>query len=301
MVTTSTTPASSTKSTPAPSGTRIPRRRGAGLWRRNVLPTTFLWVLVLLMAFPLLWFLLSSFKPGSELFSYPLSFLPRDWTLGGYVDAFDRVDFLRYLRNSTIVATVTTALTVFLCATTGYALAKYRNPWLSVLGLCILSMTMLPGEVILNPLFIVIRDLGLYNSLLGVIVPTVVTPTGVFMFRQFFLSVPDELLQAARIDGASEYRIFFGIMMPLARPIALTLAIISFQWRWNDYILPLIVLGDPKNYTLQIALRSLVGADNINWSVLLAASVLSMLPLVVLYLVFQRYITSSNINAGLKD
>jgi alpha-1,4-digalacturonate transport system permease protein len=279
----------------------VPRRRGAGLWRRNVLPTTFLWVLVLLMAFPLLWFLLSSFKPGSELFSYPLSFLPREWTLDGYTDAFERVDFFRYLRNSMIVATATTVITVFLCATTGYALAKYRNPWLSVLGLCILSMTMLPGEVILNPLFIVIRDLGLYNSLLGVIVPTVVTPTGVFMFRQFFLSIPDELLQAARIDGASEYGIFFRIMMPLARPIMLTLAIISFQWRWNDYILPLIVLGDPKNYTLQIALRSLVGADNINWSVLLAASVLSMIPLVALYLVFQRYITSSNINAGLKD
>jgi alpha-1,4-digalacturonate transport system permease protein len=259
-----------------------PRRAVRGKFARSVIPTTLLWVLAALMAFPLLWFLLSSFKPGSELFSYPLSFFPRTWTIDGYTEALDRFDFFRYLFNS-------------------FALAKYRNPWLSVLGLCILSMTMLPGEVILNPLFIVIRDLGLYNSLLGVIIPTVITPTGVLMFRQYYVSVPDELLDAARIDGASEYGIFFRIMLPLGRPIMLTLGIISFQWRWNDYILPLIVLGDPNTYTLQIALRSLVGAENIQWSVLLSASVLSMIPLVVLYLVFQKYITSANINTGLKD
>lgn len=280
---------------------RQKNRKQKGRFRRSVGPTTLLWVLALLMLFPLLWFLLSSFKPGSELFSYPLTFFPQNWTLDGYGTALERVDFGRYLLNTTIVATVTTLITVFLCASTGYALAKYRNPWLSVLGLCILSMTMLPGEVILNPLFVVVRDLGLYNSLAGVILPSILTPTGVFMFRQFFVTIPDELLQAARIDGASEIGIFFRIMLPLARPIMLTLGIVSFQWRWNDYIFPLIILGDPDKFTLQIALRALVGAENIDWSVLLAASVLSMIPLVALYLVFQRYITSSNINAGLKD
>lgn len=295
------TPKTNTYSIVVPGGSSRPRRSFRGRFARAFVPTTLLWVLAALMAFPLLWFLLSSFKPGSELFSYPLSFFPREWTLEGYTQALDRFDFFRYLLNSFIVAAISTILTVFLCATTGYALAKYRNPWLSVLGLCILSMTMLPGEVILNPLFIVIRDLGLYNSLLGVIIPTVITPTGVLMFRQYYVSVPDELLDAARIDGASEYGIFFRIMMPLGRPIMLTLGIISFQWRWNDYILPLIVLGDSKSYTLQIALRSLVGAENIQWSILLSASVLSMIPLVVLYLVFQKYITSANINTGLKD
>lgn len=277
------------------------RRRTQGRIRKSIVPTTMLWVLAVLMLFPLLWFLLSSFKPGSELFSYPLSFFPREWTLDGYAAALERIDFARYFLNTAIVATVTTVLTVALCAMTGYALAKYKNPWLSVLGLCILSMTMLPGEVILNPLFIVIRDLGLYNSLAGVIIPSIITPTGVFMFRQFFITIPDELMQAARIDGASEFGIFFRIMMPLARPIALTLAIMSFQWRWNDYIFPLIILGNPDQFTLQIALRALVGAENIEWTILLSASVLSMLPLIALYLVFQRYIKSSNINAGLKD
>lgn len=277
----------------------LSRRRASAT--RAIPATTMLWVLAILMAFPLLWFLLSSFKGGGELFSYPLSFLPRKWTVDGYVRAWARVDFLRYFSNTLVVATITTALTVFFCATAGYALAKYRARWLSVLSLFVLSMTMLPGEVILNPTFSVVLHLHLYNNLFGVILPSILTPTGVFMFRQFFVSVPDELLDAARIDGSSELSTFFRIMVPLARPIMLTLAIISFQWRWNDYIFPLIILNDPHKFTLQIALRSLIGAQNIDWAILLAASVISMVPLMVLYLVFQRYITSSDIGTGLRD
>ncbi len=301
MVTT--TPTTTPPVTPTPPTTTAPvaRRRRKGGFRRAIVPTTFMWVLAVLIAFPLLWFLLSSFKPGGELFSYPLSFLPRSWSVDGYQRAWERLDFLQYFSNTLVVAVVTTALTVMFCASAGYALAKYRTPWLSVLALCVLSMTMLPGEVILNPTFAIVRDLGLYNNLWGVIAPSILTPTGVFMFRQFFVSVPDELIDAARIDGARELSIYLRIMVPLARPLMLTLAIISFQWRWNDYIFPLIILKDPDRYTLQIALRSLIGAENVDWSILLAASVLSMIPLVVLYLVFQRYITSSDINTGLRD
>lgn len=295
---TTTAPQTTKRSALAP---RPPQRRKTGEIRRSILPTTMLWVLAILVAFPLLWFLLSSFKGGGELFTYPLSFLPKEWTVDGYVRAWERLDFVRYFGNTLLVASVTTALTVFFCATAGYALAKYRAPWLSVLALCILSMTMLPGEVILNPTFTVVRDLGFYNSLIGVILPSILTPTGVFMFRQFFITIPDELLDAARMDGAKELTIFFRIMLPLARPIMLTLAIISFQWRWNDYIFPLIILSDPKNFTLQIALRTLIGSQNIDWAILLAASVISMIPLVLLYLVFQKYITSSDINTGLRD
>lgn len=289
-----------TTSASARAATRAGTRRGTTV-RRAILPTLLLWVLAFVMAFPLLWFILSSFKGGGELFSYPLSFLPREWTIDGYVRAWDRVDFVRYFSNTLFVAVVATTFTVCVCATAGYALAKYRSWWLSIVTMCVLSMTMLPGEVILNPTFTVVRDLGLYNSLFGVILPSILTPTGVFMFRQFFLSVPDELIDAARIDGARELSIFMRIMVPLARPIMLTLAIVSFQWRWNDYIFPLIILGDPNKFTLQIALRSLVGAENVEWTILLAASVLSMIPLVLLYLVFQRYITSSDIGTGLKD
>ena len=121
------------------------------------------------------------------------------------------------------------------------------------------------------------------------------------MFRQYFKTIPDELLEAARIDGVGEFGAFWRIMLPLARPIAVVLAIFSFQWRWNDYIWPLIVVGDERKFTLQIALRSIVGAENIDWPLLLAASVMSILPLVLIFIVFQKYVMNEDINAGLKD
>jgi alpha-1,4-digalacturonate transport system permease protein len=278
-------------------------RRGnrEGRARLSVPLTVLMWVIAAIYALPLLWFLLSSFKPGSELFSYPLSMIPRQWTFQGFVDAWERVDFAQYFLNTATVAIVTTVLTVFFSACTGYALAKYNNKGTRLFFVSILATTMLPTEVILNPTFSVIRDLGLYNSLAGIIVPSVLTATGVFMFRQFFLTVPDDLLHSARIDGASELAIFFRIMLPLSRPILFTLAIFSFQWRWNDYIWPLIVLNDPKWYTLQVALRSIVGAENIDWPVLLGASVISILPLVLVFAVFQKYVLNADVSAGLKD
>ncbi|UFU07673.1 carbohydrate ABC transporter permease [Ruania halotolerans] len=270
--------------------------------KKSVAPgTILLWVLVAVYAFPLLWFVLSSFKPGSELFSLPLSILPENWTFSGYEAAWSRFNFARYFMNTGIVAVVTTALTVLVSSMTGYALAKYKAWWLNVFFMCVLATTMLPTEVIMPSTFVVIRDLGLYDSLPGIIIPSIVTATGVFMFRQYFKTVPDELLEAARIDGVGEIRTFFSIMLPLAKPMAVTLAIFSFQWRWNDYIWPLLVLNDPNQYTLQIALRSIVGADNIDWSVLLSASVISLLPMIILFLIFQRQIMSADMNSGLKD
>ena len=164
----------------------------------------------------------------------------------------------------------------------------------------ILLTTMLPTEVIMSPSFLVVRSLGLYNHLSGIILPSIITCTGIFMFRQFFMSLPGDLAQAARIDGASEFQLFFRIMMPLSKPVMMTLAIFSFQWRWNDYMWPLLVLNDPKQYTLQVALRALVGAEQTDWTVLLPASVISMIPLVLIFIVFQRYITNANISAGFK-
>lgn len=288
---------------PATEPVRYRRARAPlGLRIARAAPTTItLWVVAGIFLFPVLWFVLSSFKPGGELFTYPLTILPEHWTFDGYVQAWERVNFSLYFRNTLVVATVTTVLTVIVSAATGYALAKYRAWWLSALFMCVLATTMLPTEVILSPTFVVIRDLGLYNQLPGIIIPSILTASGIFMFRQFFKTVPDDLIEAARIDGAGELTIFFRIMLPLARPIALTLAIFSFQWRWNDYIWPLLVLGDPKSFTLQVALRSLIGAENIDWTVLLPASVISILPLLAIFLVCQRYIMSSDLNSGIKD
>ncbi|WP_327592138.1 carbohydrate ABC transporter permease [Streptomyces chartreusis] len=278
-----------------------PRGGRSGGLRQAVSATTLLWIMACLYGLPVLWFVLSSFKPAGDLFSLPLTVLPHDPTLSGYSAAWDSANFSQYFVNTAIVCVITTILTVGASCCTGYALAKYDNTWLKVFFICILATTMLPSEVMLAPEFLVVRDLGLYNSLGGIILPAVLTATGCFMFRQFFLTVPDELIEAARIDGARELSIFLRIMVPVSRPIMLTLAILSFQWRWNDYIWPLLMLNDPSKFTVQIGIQSLVGAQNINWSVLLGGSVISMIPLILVFLVFQRYVMNANINAGLKD
>jgi alpha-1,4-digalacturonate transport system permease protein len=267
----------------------------------SILLTSIVAILAVAYAFPILWLLLSSFKPGSELFSYPLKFFPDEITLGNYEYAWSTMEFTKYVLNTLMVTVTTTVLTVLASASCGYALAKYKYKWLSVFFLCILATTMLPTEVIMNPTFTVIQKLGLYDSLWGLIIPSINTATGIFMFRQFFQTVPDDLLEAARIDGAHEGKIFFRLMLPIAKPIIITLAIFSFQWRWNDYVWPLIVISDPNKYTVQVALRSIVGADNIDWVLLLSASVISILPMVLLFTVFQRYIMDTGASSGLKD
>ncbi|WP_459481502.1 carbohydrate ABC transporter permease [Clostridium saccharoperbutylacetonicum] len=260
-----------------------------------------LWIVAFLYLFPLLWFILSSFKPGSELFSYPLTLLPKNPTFDNYVNSWSTLDFFTYILNTSKAAIITTILTVLASASCGYAFAKYDRKWLKFFFMCVIATTMLPTEVIMNPTFSVIKMLGLYDSSAGIIIPSINTATGIFMFRTFFVSVPDDLIESARIDGASEGKIFFRIMLPLAKPVIMALSIFSFQWRWNDYIWPLIVLNDPKKYTLQVAIRSLVGAENINWSLLIGASVISLIPLLLVFIVFQRYILDSNVTSGLKD
>jgi alpha-1,4-digalacturonate transport system permease protein len=282
-------------------GVRRRRRLFGPESTRYLSATTLMWILACAYGFPLVWFILSSFKPAGDLFSYPLTLFPAHWTTTGYTKAWNSFNFYQFFGNTLIVAITTTVVTVVVSCCTGYALAKYQNRWLKAFLVCILATTMLPTEVMLAPSFVVVRDLGLYNSLLGIIVPSILTATGVLMFRGFFLTVPDELIEAARIDGAKELGIFFRIMVPISRPIMLTLAIFSFQWRWNDYIWPLLVLNNPDQFTLQIGIQSIVGAQNVNWSVLLGASVISIVPLVLIYLVFQKYVMNVNINAGLKD
>jgi alpha-1,4-digalacturonate transport system permease protein len=286
---------------PRPPATRRRKKGTTGELPKKVWATTIMWLMVVVYGFPVLWFLLSSFKPAGELFSYPLTFFPKNPTVKGFTQAWTSFDVAQYFVNTLIVAVSATLLTIVASAACGYALAKYNSWWIKAFTVCILATTMLPGEVLLAPLFLVVRDLGMYNSLSAVVVPSVITATGTFMFRQFFLTVPDDLLEAARIDGSSELSTFLRIMLPLSRPIMLTLAIFSFQWRWNDYIWPLVVLNDPSKYTIQIGVATIVGAENVNWSVLLGASVLSMIPLVAIYLVFQKYVMNADINAGLKD
>lgn len=262
--------------------------------------TIALYIVAIAYLFPIVWLLLSSLKSGGELFSFPLSILPENPTLENYTYSWNTMDFMKYFINTMFVAVTTTILTVLASATCGYALAKYKYKWLNVFLICMLATTMLPTEVIMTPTFSVILNLGLYDKLAGLIIPSINTATGIFMFRQYFLTVPNDLIESARIDGANEGRIFFNMMLPIAKPVVITLAIFSFQWRWNDYIWPLLVVSDPDNYTVQIALRSIVGADNIDWVLLLASSIISLVPMFIIFIVFQRYIMDTSATSGLK-
>ena len=257
-------------------------------------------VFALIWVFPVVWLVLSSFKPGSELFTFPLTLFPKNFSLAGYISTFSRYNVFRATYNTAFITFFATIITLVMSCMCGYALAKYHYKWLSVFFMCMLATTMLPTEVIMSPSFTVILNLGLYNTLWGAIIPTVGTMTGVFLMRQFFISIPNELLEAARIDGANEGRSFVQIMVPLCRSQIAILAIFSFRWRWNDYVWPLLALTRPEMYTLQLQLRTLSGAEAVDWSALLSFSVLTMIPVLSIFIIFNRQIMSSEVSSGVK-
>jgi alpha-1,4-digalacturonate transport system permease protein len=217
-----------------------------------------------------------------------------------YVQPFLQLDFLTYLRNSVFVTVVATAITLLTNSMAAFALSKYRFTGRSLVMLLIIATLMVPLSVILVPLFSVVAAMGLFNSLWGVILPTVATPTGVFLLRQYMLTIPDELLDAARMDKASEWQIYWRIVLPLTAPALAVLAIFSVVWRWNDFLWPLIVLSRSDLYTLQVGLNAFAGQLNVQWHYVLAMTVLTMLPVVVVFAFLQRFITAGIAGTGLK-
>ena len=267
---------------------------------QKVLVYGLLIALAALWLFPVIWIFLSSFKGTTELYRFPPTFLPETFTIDHYINAFNKGNFGRYFLNSAIVAIISTVLLLLINSMAGFALAKYRFKGNAFILLAFISTLMIPLEVIMIPIFKVLSFLGLYNSLLALIIPPAATPTGVFMLRQYLLSVPDELLEAARIDGASEWRIYWKIMLPLCQPILAALAIFSFMWRWDDFLWPLIAISDPSKYTLQLALSNFIGEFNVDWGSLLAMSVITMIPVLIVFLVFQKQLVSSMATSGMK-
>ena len=209
-------------------------------------------------------------------------------------------NFLRYFWNSTFVTVVATLLTLVVNAMAAFALSKYRFRGRDAMVVVIVSTLLIPPTVILVPLFITVSTLGMLNTLWGVIIPAVATPTGVFLLRQYMLTIPDELLEAARMDGASEWKIFWRIMLPLALPALSVLAILSVMWRWNDFMWPLIVLTQSEVFTLQLGLSTFKGELNDNMHHLLAMTVLTLLPVTLVFVVLQKHITTGIANTGLK-
>lgn len=249
---------------------------------------------------PILWVLLSSLKLQSELFTYPLTIIPAAPTLANYVGAFRDAAFLTYFKNSAFVAVTATLITILINVMAGYALSKFYFPGRDLIFSVMIGTLMIPLQAIMVPIFLLLKELGLLNTLWGIIIPPAATPTGIFLSRQYITTIPNSLIEAARIDGAGEFLIFRRVIVPLAKPIIATLAIFSFMWRWNDFLWPFIVISVKRKMTLQPALANFVGQYQINWASLLALTVVTMIPMVVVFLSLQKYFVAGLTSGGVK-
>ena len=277
-------------------GIARPPRRGDGPLR--LVTYVVLLAICVAMVFPFAWMLTSSLKPFEEIFAGD-TFLPQNPTIANYVSLFEQADALAKIWNSLFIAVTATTLSVFLCALGGYAFAKFRFPGRALLFSIMLASMAIPFAVVMVPLFVMMRNtFDWIDTPWPLIVPGAANAFGIFFMRQYMFSVPDEMLDAARVDGASEFGIFLRIVLPTSIPGLVSLAIIFFMASWNNFLWPSAVLRSPENYTVPLMLNSLQGPPGRTaFDVLMAGSVVSLLPLLVVFLVLQRHLIAG-ITAG---
>ena len=250
---------------------------------------------------PFAWMFLGSIKPTGEIVANPSVWLPRSPTLGNFQQLLSKQNFALYFFNSTLVAVTCVAGNLLFSSMAGYAFAKLEFAGKRLLFGLVLAMLIIPGVTTFVPLFVLVSNLGLSNSYLGLILPFVVTPLGVFLMRQFINDVPDSLVEAARLDGAGDARIFLRVVLPLCRPPLATLAILTFLAQWNNFLWPLVIAQTEDHYTLPVALALFsVGANGTNYGLLLAGAVTVVTPIVLLFLVLQKQFIQGIANTGLK-
>ncbi|MAP63501.1 MAG: sugar ABC transporter permease [Microbacterium sp.] len=285
--------------TPAsPPPPRRRRRRGFG---PRALTYTVLTVGLVLWLIPFVWMLLGSLKTQGEILQRPPTWLPQNPTLENFAAWFGPLDFWQFFANSAIVAIATVLGNLVFCSMVGYALAKMEFPGKRVLFLLVMVTLMVPGVVTFVPLFVMVSSLGLVNTYPALILPFVTAPVGVFLMRQFMLGIPEPLLEAARLDGAGEWRIFTRIVMPLCGPPLATLGILTFLSSWNNFLWPLVAAQTEEMYTLPVALSLYsTGQNATNYGLLLAGSVLVITPIIVLFVFLQRWFIRGVATTGLK-
>jgi alpha-1,4-digalacturonate transport system permease protein len=257
-------------------------------------------VLVVFML-PPLWLLLSALKPQSEIFQWPPTLLPAHPTLENFINAVSRARFLTFFRNSAVVTILSSALSVVISVLAGYALAKFRFKGDTLIFMLIMSSLMVPLQIVMIPVFLVLRDLGLLDTLAGLIIAPAATPTGVFLMRQYIVNIPDSLLEAARLDRTPEWRILLRIIVPLALPAIGTLLAFNVVWRWNDYLWPFLIVSDQNKWTVQLAIANSVGRFGIDWPKLLSMSVLSVLPMLVVFTGLQKLLMGGMMAGATKE
>jgi multiple sugar transport system permease protein len=256
---------------------------------------------LLVVVGPFLWMALSSLKPEGEIRAVPPTWWPHTFTFDHYRDLFAKLNFPRYFLNSAIVAVLVTLGNLLFCSLLGYALAKLDFPGRKALFLTVLGMLMVPGMVTFVPQFVLVSNMGLANTYAGLVLPFLAGPFGVFLMRQFLLSIPDDLIEAARVDGAGEWRIFWRIVLPLCRPALATLGILTFLTSWNNFLWPLVVATTDDKYTLPVALALYsIGQNRIYFGLLLAGAVVVVLPVLIVFLALQRHFMRGIATTGLK-
>jgi multiple sugar transport system permease protein len=255
----------------------------------------------LVMLLPLIWLTVSAAKPMEEIFTVPITWIPRKFVFFENVGAvFEAVPFGRYYFNSVFVAVAVTLFTLLFSALAGFSFAHYEYPGRNLLFLFVLATMMIPFPVVVIPLFVIVKQLGMLDSYAALIVPTAVSAFGVFLMRQFMLSVPNELIDAGRIDGCSEPRLFTHIALPLCKPGLASLAIFTFLGNWGSFFWPLIVIGKDQFRTLPLGLAYFRSNYITYWNELFAASFLATIPIIIVFILFQGWFYKGMVMSGLK-
>jgi multiple sugar transport system permease protein len=257
-------------------------------------------LLAVIFAGPFVWMLSSSLKPHDEIFVNPPVLFSENFSLDNYHDVFEQAPFERYMFNSFVVATTVTVVALLLHAMAGYALARLEFPGRQILFIGIISTLMIPFYTILIPLALLIKELDWMNTYWALIIPAIPHAFGIFWLRQFFLGIPHELEDAARIDGASRVGVFFRIALPLARPVLAALAVFFFLANWDSFLWPLVAANRADMRVVQVGIQSFTGEHGSAWELIMAASVIAILPTLALFFGLQRFIVESVKMTGLK-
>jgi multiple sugar transport system permease protein len=250
---------------------------------------------------PLVWMLAASFLPSGASSEVVAALASGDATLANYETLFGRLDLARTIANSAGLALAVTAISLTVNTMAGYAFAKLRFAGRDRIFRGLLATLVIPGQIGMLPLFLLLKELGLVNTYAGVLIPGIASVFGIFLVRQYALSIPQSLLDAARVDGAGEARIFVQVVLPLLRPILVTLAIFTFLGTWNDFLWPLVVLTDDRLYTLPVALANLLGEHVQDVELVMAGAVITVAPVVVLFAALQRYYLQGIVTSGLRE
>ncbi|GAA5142818.1 carbohydrate ABC transporter permease [Nocardioides marinquilinus] len=258
-------------------------------------------VVFAIFVLPLFAMVVVAFTPRASLFDGGASLWPSSWTLDNFRTAFDNYPVARWFGNALLVATLTTILSVVVNLLAGYALAKMRFRGRSVVFVVILSTLVVPTQAVMIPQFELVARMGLIGFFWAVVLPSASTALGVFLARQFFVSFPDELIDAARVDGCGPLTAFRRIVLPNTRPLVAVMVLLAFMTQWNDFLWPLITLRDPDLYTLPVALRFLQGAYDADYGGIMAVALLSSLPLLILFVLLQRYFVAGLTRSGLRS